>query len=74
MPSREAAVPGSLGGISIIGRITTLSEYDRASRTTFSVTDDLDNYRSDYDGASRVVKSTDSALASGFSGGSFIPT
>src|SRR5262249_51267110 len=31
-------------------------------------------YRTDYDGASRVVKTTDSVLSNGFSGGAFNPS
>src|SRR5262249_32842841 len=38
-----------------------------------TVTDPLDVYRTDYDGASRAVKTTDSALSNGFSGGAFNP-
>src|SRR5262249_18296032 len=43
------------------------------SRPTFTVHDDLDVYRSDYDGASRVVKTTDSAKQNGFDGMAFNP-
>lgn len=70
--SDTTAVPGAIG-VSVIGRVTTLSEYDRESRVTFTVQDDLDAYRTDYDGASRVIKTTDSARSNGFSGGSFNP-
>ena len=52
-----ANVPDALSGVNVIGRITFITEYDRESRTTFSVEDDLDTYRSDYDGASRTIKS-----------------
>jgi RHS repeat-associated protein len=41
------------------GRVTTHNEYDRKSRVTFTVEDDLDTYRRDYDGADREVKNVD---------------
>ncbi|MCI0545307.1 MAG: hypothetical protein L0Z49_12835, partial [Actinobacteria bacterium] len=70
--SDTASVPGATG-ITVIGRVTSTTEYDRQSRVTFLVQDDLDVYRTDYDGASRVIKGTDSALSNGFSGGAFNP-
>lgn len=72
-PSDTSPVPGSTG-IIVIGRVTTLTEYDSESRVTFTVQDDLDAYRTDYDGVDRVVKTTDSALSNGFSGGKFDPS
>lgn len=71
-PSDTATVPGALG-ITVIGRVTSLGEYDRQSRTTFAVQDDLDTYRTDHDGASRVIKTTDSALDNGFAFSVFDP-
>ncbi len=68
-----ADVPDALPGLDVIGRITSIAEYDRASRTTFSVEDDLDADRSDYDGVSRTIKSTDSTLSNGFDFGAFDP-
>src|SRR5204863_2193957 len=53
--SDTASVPGSTG-ITVIGRITFITEYDRESRVTFRIQDDLDVSRVDYDGAGRVVK------------------
>lgn len=66
------AVPGAIG-IAVIGRVSTLTEYDRAGRVAFTVQDDLDTYRSFYDGAGRVIKTSDSALSNGFSAGAFNP-
>jgi YD repeat-containing protein len=63
--SDTAAVPGATG-ITVIGRLSSIKEYDKASRVTFTIQDDLSLYRTDYDGASRVVKTTDSALDNGF--------
>jgi YD repeat-containing protein len=69
---KENLTPGDsqpisgVSGVTIIGRVTTRTEYDRASRTAFTVEDDTDVYRTDYDGADRMRKTTDSALASGF--------
>ena len=48
-----------------IGRITTVTEYDRLSRQTFRTQDDLDSTRTAYDGASRVRETEDSAVANG---------
>lgn len=70
--SDTAGVPGATG-ITVIGRVTTITEYDRESRVTFTVQDDLDNYRTDYDGASRIIRTLDSALNNGFSAGVFNP-
>ncbi len=64
--SDTAAVPGAIAGLTIIGRVTSMQEYDRQSRSTFEVLDDMDTYLTDYDGASRSIKITDSAIASGF--------
>jgi len=70
--SDTAAVPGSTG-ITVIGRVTTLQEYDRLHRRTFAVEDDLDTTRLDYDGANRQVQSEDSDLANTWNGSAFIP-
>ena len=37
----------------------------------FTVSDDLNVYRSDYDGAGRMVRGTDSVLSNGFGGAAF---
>ncbi len=41
------------------GKVTMRYEYDRKSRQTFKIEDDLNTYRTDYDGADRVIKETD---------------
>jgi RHS repeat-associated protein len=40
-------------------RVTTRMEYDRKSRSTFQIEDDLDTYRMDYDGMDRLINSID---------------
>lgn len=50
----------------IVGRVSTITEYDRNSRLTFTVEDDLVTRRREYDGAGRVIKTTDSVLDNGF--------
>ncbi|MDA1017209.1 MAG: hypothetical protein O3A00_22475, partial [Planctomycetota bacterium] len=50
----------------IIGRVSSITEYDRNSRMTFTVEDDLVTRRREYDGAGRTIKTTDSALDNGF--------
>ncbi|MDV6029602.1 MAG: hypothetical protein F9B45_05755 [Phycisphaera sp. RhM] len=50
-------IPGLAGVVSVIGRVSTRTEYDRNSRTTFLVEDDGDVHRSSYDGVNRVIKS-----------------
>ena len=40
-------------------RVTIRMEYDRKSRQTFLVQDDLDTYQTEYDGANRVIKTMD---------------
>ncbi|MBI1927157.1 RHS repeat protein, partial [Candidatus Poribacteria bacterium] len=70
--SDAASVPGAVG-IAVTGRVSTLTGYDRSSRVVFTIQDDLDAYRTDYDGADRVVKTVDSAISNGFSGSVFNP-
>jgi YD repeat-containing protein len=72
--ANTAPVP-NVAGITVLGRVSTLSEYDRDSRPTFSVAPNLAVDRTDYDGAGRVLQTTDSALNNGFnaSQGKFIP-
>jgi len=43
------------------GKITTRYEYDRNSRRTFRIEDDSQTYRTDYDGAGRIVRTRDPA-------------
>ena len=54
----DQELPG-ISGIDIIGRVSSRTEYDRASRTMFMVEDDEDTYRTFFDGASRVIKTLD---------------
>ena len=70
--SDTASVPGATG-ITVIGRMTSITEYDRESRVTFTIQDDLDVSRADYDGESRTLKSMDDALSNGFSGTAYTP-
>lgn len=57
-PRDNQAIPG-VGGITIIGRVSKRTEYDRKSRGTFTVEDDGDTSRTLYDGADRVIKTVD---------------
>src|SRR5262249_9377765 len=57
-PGDTQAIPG-VGGVTILGRVSDRTEYDRDSRVTFTVQDDLDTSRTFYDGASRVIKAVD---------------
>ncbi|MBN1560378.1 RHS repeat-associated core domain-containing protein [candidate division KSB1 bacterium] len=59
--------------VSLIGRVTNITEYDKKGRVTFRVTDDLGVTRTYYDGADRVIKTVDSALDNGWSGSAFNP-
>jgi RHS repeat-associated protein len=70
--SDTASVPGATG-ITVIGRVTWVAEYDREGRGTFRIQDDLDVSRMDYDGVGRVVRTTDDALSNGFSSGAYDP-
>jgi RHS repeat-associated protein len=70
--SNPAAVPGR-SDLTVLGRVTTLTEYDRDSRVVFTVDGALHVDQTEYDGVSRVIKTTDSALNNGFSGGTFHP-
>jgi len=63
----EAPIADAIGlEAGLIGRVTNLTEYDRNSRVTFRVEDDLVNHRTEYDGANRAVRTTDSALSTGY--------
>src|ERR1700694_4800466 len=57
-PRDNQVIPG-VGGITIIGRVSKRTEYDRKSRSTFTVEDDGDTYSTLYDGADRVIKTVD---------------
>jgi len=41
------------------GKVSTRYEYDRNSRQTFTIEDDLGTHRADYDGVDREIKKTD---------------
>lgn len=63
----QAGVPDSgLSQQQIIGRVSSITEYDRNWRVTFTVEDDLVTRRREYDGVGRTIKTTDSALDNGF--------
>jgi RHS repeat-associated protein len=57
-PGQTQAIPG-VSGVTILGRVSTRTEYDRDSRMVFQVQDDLDTSRAIYDGANRVIKTID---------------
>ncbi|MDC0936556.1 Calx-beta domain-containing protein, partial [Pirellulales bacterium] len=57
-PGDNQAIAG-LSGLPIQGRVSTRFEYDRNSRNTFIVEDDLDTSRSFYDGVGRVIEEAD---------------
>ena len=57
-PGQTQAVPG-VAGVTILGRVTDRIEYDRDSRVTFKIADDLATTRTNYDGAGRAIKTVD---------------
>ncbi len=57
-PGQTQAIPG-ISGITILGRVSDRTEYDRNSRVAFMVQDDLATSRTFYDGASRAIKTVD---------------
>jgi RHS repeat-associated protein len=57
-PGQTQAIPG-VSGVTILGRVADRTEYDRDSRVTFTVEDDLNTSRTFYDGVSRVIKTVD---------------
>lgn len=57
-PGQTQAIPG-LSGVTIIGRVADRTEYDRNSRTTFTVQDDLNTARTFYDGVGRTIETID---------------
>jgi RHS repeat-associated protein len=59
-PGQAAPVPG-VSGVTIFGRVSDRTEYDRDSRITFTVEDDLNTRRAFYDGAGRVLETVDPA-------------
>jgi RHS repeat-associated protein len=59
-PGQTQPVPG-VSGVTVLGRVSDRTEYDRDSRTTFTVGDDLNTSRTFYDGAGRVIETMDPA-------------
>lgn len=57
-PGDNQSIP-AISGATIVGRVTTRTEYDRKSRPTFRVEDDGDTSRTFYDGANRVIRTID---------------
>ena len=60
-PGQTQAIPGVSGvsGVTILGRVSDRTEYDRDSRPTFRVEDDTNTSRTFYDGAGRVIETVD---------------
>ena len=59
-PGQTQAIPG-VTGVTILGRVSDQTEYDRDSRVTFDVKDDATSTRTLYDGASRAIETIDPA-------------
>jgi len=59
-PGDNQAIPG-VAGVTIQGRVSSRTEYDRNSRITFTVEDDEDTYEYRYDGADRKIEAIDPA-------------
>jgi RHS repeat-associated protein len=57
-PGQTQAIPG-VSGVTILGRVSTQTEYDRDSRVTFTVADDTSTTRTIYDGAGRAIETID---------------
>jgi YD repeat-containing protein len=57
-PGQTQAIPG-LTGVTILGRVSTRTEYDADSRPTHEVCDDGNTTETDYDGAGRVIQTRD---------------
>jgi YD repeat-containing protein len=57
-PADDQPIPG-VSGPTILGRVTTRTEYDRLTRPTFAVEDDGDTTRFYYDGVGREIRRTD---------------
>ena len=59
-PGQTQPIPG-VSGITILGRVSTQTDYDRDSRVTFTVQDDATSTRTLYDGVGRVIETIDPA-------------
>ncbi len=57
-PGQTQAIPG-VSGITILGRVSDQTDYDRDSRITFTVQDDATSTRTLYDGAGRAIETID---------------
>jgi RHS repeat-associated protein len=57
-PGQTQPIPG-ISGVTILGRVSTRTEYDRVSRPSFVVQDDGNTTRTFYDGVSRVIQTQD---------------
>ena len=60
-PGQTQSIPG-VSGVTILGRVSDQTWYDRDSRVTFTVQDDTTSTRTLYDGASRAIETIDSAM------------
>jgi RHS repeat-associated protein len=59
-PGQTQPIPG-VSGVTILGRVTDRTEYDRADRITFDVQDDTATTRTYYDGLGRPIMMLDPA-------------
>jgi len=60
-PGETQSIPG-VSGVTILGRVSDQTEYDRDSRVTFTVQDDATAMRTLYDGAGRPIETIDPAM------------
>jgi RHS repeat-associated protein len=71
-PGQTQGIPG-LPLVNVLGRVSERTEYDRDSRVTFQVEDDLNTTRTFYDGVGRVIKTMDNegnTVETAYDGGS----
>ena len=59
-PGQTQPIPG-VSGITILGRVSDQTDYDRDSRVTFAIQDDAAATRVLYDGAGRAIEAIDPA-------------
>jgi RHS repeat-associated protein len=57
-PGQTQPIPG-ISSVTILGRVSDRTEYDRDSRPTFHVQDDTSTSRTFYDGVGRVIETRD---------------
>ena len=60
-PGQTQPIPG-VSGVTILGRVSDRTEYDRDSRATFRVEDDTNTSRTYYDGIGRPIQTVDAAM------------